>query len=166
MTDRGKVKTMEALGISRTLIAKRIGCSVAELDRRYAEELRRALPEMRAKVGASLFAAAKGGDIRAIIFWLKTRAGWRETICREVEETVVSPSPEQPRALAFIPCNGRCSLPKIADPHKRRAEYERVLGRRLHLPEASEYQDALSAEERRRSWEQLVNHVRKRWPET
>jgi hypothetical protein len=29
-------------------------------------------------VGGALFNKAKGGDTAAMIFWMKTRAGWRE----------------------------------------------------------------------------------------
>ena len=77
--DREKVKTMAALGIPHDIVARRFGFSEEDLDRVFEQELRTALPEMRAMGGANLFASAKAGNPSAVFFWLKTRAGWSET---------------------------------------------------------------------------------------
>jgi hypothetical protein len=126
--DRAKVRSMAAVGTSHALIAKRIGCTAKELDRLYGTELRRAGPETMAMVGANLFAAAKAGNTAAIIFWLKTRAGWKETIRREISGAdgipiVIDPLPTQ----IYLPCNGRGPCPKITDPDDRRDAYGRIL---------------------------------------
>jgi len=49
------------------------------LRKRFRDDLDRGVAEATATVSGFLFAAAKGGSIAAIIFWLKTRAHWRET---------------------------------------------------------------------------------------
>src|SRR5215472_9131958 len=48
------------------------------LRKRFRDDLDRGIAEATATVSGFLFAAAKGGSIPAIIFWLKTRAHWRE----------------------------------------------------------------------------------------
>jgi hypothetical protein len=42
----------------------------------------RGVAEANAVVSGSLFAAAKGGNVTAQIFWMKTRAHWRENPAR------------------------------------------------------------------------------------
>ena len=71
--EKNKVISMASVGISVKLIARRMNCTVEELEQRYEAELKAALPQIKAKVGAHLFAAAQSGNIAAIIFWLKTR---------------------------------------------------------------------------------------------
>src|SRR5271169_2929641 len=48
------------------------------LRKRCRDDLDRGIAEANAMVSGSLFAAAKGGNVPAQIFWLKTRAHWRE----------------------------------------------------------------------------------------
>jgi hypothetical protein len=48
------------------------------LRKRFRDELDRGVAEANATVCGYLLAAAKAGNIPAIIFWLKTRANWRE----------------------------------------------------------------------------------------
>ena len=60
-------------------IAKLLGVSLNTLKKHYAEELELGLARANAVVSGTLFAEAKKGNITACIFWLKTRAGWRET---------------------------------------------------------------------------------------
>ena len=48
------------------------------LRKRLRDELDRGVAEANATVCGYLFAAAKAGNIPAIIFWLKTRAHWRD----------------------------------------------------------------------------------------
>ena len=129
--DRKKVTAMAAVGVPHSLIAKRVGCTSEQLATTFKDELRRALPEMKAIVGASLFAAAKRGNIVAIIFWLKTRAGWKEIVRREIAGLLGQPIAISPRVIVPLPCNGRGSCPKIADSVERRAYYERILGHKL-----------------------------------
>ena len=136
---RTKVKNLAALGVPKNLIARRIGISEGELVQNYAKDMDRALPEMKAMVGASLFAAAKAGNVTAQIFWLKTRAGWTETIHRELSGPgggLIEIHRMVPRRVIFLPCNGHGVCPKITDPDKRRSAYEKILGHKLPPPKS------------------------------
>ena len=59
-------------------IAKIVGCAPKTLRKRFRDELDRGVAEANATVSGYLLAAAKGGNVTAQIFWLKTRAHWRE----------------------------------------------------------------------------------------
>ena len=68
-----------AIGTLHAQIAKLLGLSVNTLKKYYGEELELGLARANAVVSGTLFTEAKRGNITAAIFWLKTRAGWRET---------------------------------------------------------------------------------------
>lgn len=73
---------MAAAGITHELIARVIwpgGIGQETLRRHFNEELDCALAEANTKVAQSLFNQAISGNVTAQIFWLKTRARWRET---------------------------------------------------------------------------------------
>ena len=55
-------------------------------------------------VSGSLFAAAKGGNVVAQIFWLKTRAHWRE---RAAQSDAASGSGGNPPVVLVLPDNSR-----------------------------------------------------------
>ena len=59
-------------------IAKIVGCAPKTLRKRFRVELDRGVAEANAMISGSLFTADKAGNITAMIFWLKTRAHWRE----------------------------------------------------------------------------------------
>src|SRR5271154_1697883 len=73
-----KVRHLAGVGVRQDDIAKIIGCAPKTLRKRFRDELDRGVAEANAQVSGYLFAAAKAGNIAAIIFWLKTRANWRE----------------------------------------------------------------------------------------
>jgi hypothetical protein len=75
---RERVRYLAGLGVRQEDIAKIIGCAPKTLRKRFRDELDRGVAEANATVSGYLFAAAKAGNITAIIFWLKTRAHWRE----------------------------------------------------------------------------------------
>jgi hypothetical protein len=75
---REKVRYLAGLGVRQDDIAKIIGCTPKTLRKQFRDELDRGVAEGNATVSGYLFAAAKAGNIAAIIFWLKTRAHWRE----------------------------------------------------------------------------------------
>ena len=75
---REKVRYLAGLGIRQDDIAKIIGCAPKTLRKRLRHELDRGVAEANATIAGYLFAAAKGGNITAQIFWLKTQAHWRE----------------------------------------------------------------------------------------
>lgn len=87
--NRQIVEQLTAFGISQDDIAKMVGCTVKTLRARYRQELDQGTTKANAKVAAALFRAAtnpEGGSpsITAAIFWLKTRARWKETQGLEV----------------------------------------------------------------------------------
>ena len=75
---RERVRYLAGLGVRQDDIAKIIGCAPKTLRKRFRDELDRGVAEANATISGYLFAAAKAGNIAAIIFWLKTRAHWRE----------------------------------------------------------------------------------------
>src|SRR5438874_6899737 len=77
-TVREKVRHLAGVGVRQDDIAKIIGCAPKTLRKRCREDLDRGVAEANATVSGYLFAAAKAGNVAAQIFWLKTRAYWRE----------------------------------------------------------------------------------------
>ena len=77
-TVREKVRHLAGVGVRQDDIARIIGCAPKTLRKRCRDDLDRGVAEANAMVSGSLFAAAKGGNVVAQIFWLKTRAHWRE----------------------------------------------------------------------------------------
>src|SRR5438874_3951037 len=75
---REKVRHLAGLGVPQDDIAKIVGCAAKTLRQRFRDELDRGVAEANATISGSLFAAAKSGNIAAMIFWMKTRAHWRE----------------------------------------------------------------------------------------
>lgn len=78
---RKQVKALAAYGIPQEEIGRVIGVSKPTLERHYREELDRGELEANAKVAESLFRKATGEGAQAVtaaIFWLKTRARWKE----------------------------------------------------------------------------------------
>jgi hypothetical protein len=75
---RERVRYLAGVGVRQDDIAKIIGCAPKTLRKRLRDELDRGVAEANATISGYLFAAAKAGNITAIIFWLKTRANWRE----------------------------------------------------------------------------------------
>ena len=77
-TVREKVRHLAGAGVRQDDIARIIGCAAKTLRKRCRDDLDRGVAEANAIVSGSLFAAAKGGNVTAQIFWLKTRAQWRD----------------------------------------------------------------------------------------
>ena len=75
---REKVRHLAGVGVRQDDIAKIVGCAPKTLRKRCREDLDRGVAEANAMVSGYLFASAKRGDVRAQIFWLKSRARWRE----------------------------------------------------------------------------------------
>lgn len=80
--DRAVVQALAAYGVPQEDIGKRIGISHVTLRKYYERELEMSGMEANSKVAETLYACAINPDPRhnnARFFWLKTRAGWRET---------------------------------------------------------------------------------------
>src|SRR5438445_6428571 len=79
---RDKVRHLAGVGVAQDDIAKIIGCAPKTLRKRCRDDLDRGVAEANATVSGYLFASAKAGNVTAQIFWLKTRAQWRENAAR------------------------------------------------------------------------------------
>lgn len=80
--DRNTVKMMAACGCTQESIARCIGTdgiNAETLRIHFRNELDTAMDKANAKVGQVAFQKAIEGEAWAVCFWLKTRAGWRET---------------------------------------------------------------------------------------
>ena len=76
---RELVKLHATIGTRQDVIADIIGIDDKTLRKHYREELDQSAAQANAVVGGALFNKAKAGDTAAQIFWMKTRAGWKET---------------------------------------------------------------------------------------
>lgn len=76
---RRQVETMAAYGIPEIDIARVIAIDPKTLRKHYRDELDLGETKANAQIAGYLFNSAKNGNVTAQIFWLKTRAKWRET---------------------------------------------------------------------------------------
>jgi hypothetical protein len=70
---------MAAYGIPETDISRVVNIDPKTLRKHYRDELDLGETKANAQVAGFLFNSAKNGNVSAQIFWLKTRARWRET---------------------------------------------------------------------------------------
>ena len=77
------VQIHATIGTPQDDIAKVLGIDPKTLRLHYRDELDLASAKANAVIGGALFNKAKAGDTTAMIFWMKTRAGWRETSVTE-----------------------------------------------------------------------------------
>lgn len=77
--DRLRVQLLAAGGATQETIAKRMEMTDKTLREHFREELDFGLLEINTLAIGELVRAIKSGQSWAICFWLKTRAGWRET---------------------------------------------------------------------------------------
>lgn len=94
-----RVEAMAGYGIPAEDIATVMRIDVGTLRRTYQTELAGAAIKANARVAESLFRKATGDGregVIAAIFWMKTRAGWRESIDHRIEgaPTFVARLPE------------------------------------------------------------------------
>jgi hypothetical protein len=76
---RRQVEAMAAYGIPEADIARVVGVDPKTLRKHYRDELDMGETKANAQVAGFLFNSARTGNVTAQIFWLKTRAQWRET---------------------------------------------------------------------------------------
>src|SRR6266436_6727327 len=80
---RERVRYLAGLSVRQDDIARIIGCAPKTLRKRFRDDLDCGVAEANATISGSLFGAAKGGNVTAQIFWLKTRARWREGLAAD-----------------------------------------------------------------------------------
>jgi hypothetical protein len=76
---RQLVQLHATIGTTQDTIARILGIDAKTLRLHYRDELDLAHAKANATIGGALFNKAKAGDTAAMIFWMKTRAQWRET---------------------------------------------------------------------------------------
>jgi hypothetical protein len=103
---REKVRHLAGLGVRQDDIARIIRCSPKTPRKRCRDDFDCEIAEANAIVSGSLFAAAKGGNVIAQIFWLKTRAQWRERAAPDDRAAGGDAEANSPVVLV-LPDNGR-----------------------------------------------------------
>lgn len=76
---RDLVRNLTIAGVSQDRIAAMIGISDVTLRLHYRAELDDGSDKANAAVVGHLFNKCQNGDTAALIFWAKTRLGWKET---------------------------------------------------------------------------------------
>ena len=79
-TTRAQVESLVIGGVKQTTIADILGIAPKTLRAHYRRELDHALAKVIAGVSGTLIQKALSGSETSMIFFLKTRAGWRETV--------------------------------------------------------------------------------------
>jgi hypothetical protein len=110
---------LAAYGIPADDMARVVGVDPKTLRKHYREELDLGQTRANAQVASFLFNSAKNGNVTAQIFWLKTRARWRETPTT-LEHTGVDGGPIQTedvndsdRAKALVAFLAKTGVTKI-----------------------------------------------------
>ena len=76
---RKLVRSLSAVGIKYVDIAGKLDIGDDTLVKHYKKDLEDGRIDANASIGQTLFQQAKNGNTAAAIFWLKTRARWKET---------------------------------------------------------------------------------------
>jgi hypothetical protein len=83
---RKQVEAMSGYGVPEIDIARVVGIDPKTLRKYYREELDTGHTKANARVAESLYKKATtdgSQSVTAAIFWLKTRAGWKETVVNQ-----------------------------------------------------------------------------------
>ena len=102
---RQQVESMAGFGIIEDDIARSVGIAPKTLRKHYREELDLGHIKANAAVAQSLYKKALGDGTSAVtaaIFWLKTQAGWRETLVNEHRGSITFAS-----LMEAVAANGR-----------------------------------------------------------
>ena len=99
---RQTVQLHVMVGSRQEVIAEILGISVDTLYRHYKAEMDTAREKANASIGGALYKKAMGGDTTALIFWLKTRARWKETVDISNDDGSLKPGVTQAAVLAAL----------------------------------------------------------------
>lgn len=94
--NRQVVRQYATMGVTQEDLARVLGIDAKTLRLYYRDELDLSTIKANVAIGGSLFNKAKSGDTASMIFWMKTRAGWREKqdINLVSEDGSMSPAPK------------------------------------------------------------------------
>ena len=93
---RKLVHTLSAVGIRYIDIALKLEITDDTLRKHYSSELELGRIDANAAIGQTLYQQAKESNTSALIFWLKTRAGWKDTSIIDHTSSDGSMSPKAP----------------------------------------------------------------------
>lgn len=85
---RNQVEAMSSYGIPQEDIARVLNICKNTLRKHYKEELETAETKANAMVAGQLYKNCMAGKEASIFFWLKTRAGYKETSKQELSGTI------------------------------------------------------------------------------
>lgn len=88
-----QVQSMSQYGLPQAQIAEMVGLSIQTLRNLYGAELGKGMSLSNLAVGKKLFERCMAGDVPSLIFWAKTRMGWKETQKVDVTSSDGSMSP-------------------------------------------------------------------------
>lgn len=98
---RDTVQMHALVGTPQEVIANVLNIDAKTLRKWYRAELDLAKAKANATIGGALFNKAKSGDTTAMIFWMKTQAGWKETNVNEHTSPDGSMSPKDSGAAVL-----------------------------------------------------------------
>lgn len=78
--DAKRVRIMAACNISYENMAEIIGCSKSDLKAHYRFQQEQGAEEVTFNLASKLYELAMAGNVTALTFWLKTKAGWKESV--------------------------------------------------------------------------------------
>ena len=97
---RRQVEAMAGYGVPEADIGRVLGIDAKTLRKHYRDELDNGHVKANVKVAENLYRKATGEgreSVTAAIFWLKTRARWKETQVSEITHDVADPVRELDR---------------------------------------------------------------------
>ena len=125
---RRQVEALAGYGVREDEIAEFVGVDPKTLRKHYRPELRQGHIKANAKVAENLYRRATGEGreaVTAAIFWLKTRAGWRETLSHEVSGTDGAPievaeysTRDLAKAILTVLGTATCDTPSATSPRQ------------------------------------------------
>jgi len=121
---RRQVEALAGYGVPEAEIAGVVGISPKTLRKHYRDELDHGHVKANAKVAENLYRKATGEGREAVIaaiFWLKTRAGWKETSVQELAakddkplvifRTIIEPKPAAANVIEHTPDTENRAVP-------------------------------------------------------
>lgn len=99
---RQTVQLHAMVGTRQEVIAEILGISQDTLARHYRAELDTSRDKANATIGGALYKKALSGDTASMIFWMKTRARWRETVDISNEDGSLKPEPVAAAVMAAL----------------------------------------------------------------
>jgi hypothetical protein len=116
---RRQVEAMAAYGVPEADIARVLGIDPKTLRKHYRDELDLGSVKANSRIAESLYRKAMGDgpqSVTACIFWLKTRAHWKETTVQEHTGTEGGPILRIVRHIVTPNHNGDAAQPSVPAP--------------------------------------------------